>query len=164
MQTRKPVVARPVVTLAGDGGTIHLPYDVGFDPEIVEAAGRNRTIRAENDAAVVFFVVSSVDVVNIETGDHDVSGGAKVIEQNVYTPAHGGLFSAMVGDFEMMNFDFLEVAEQDRVFDSSVGIDAGTRPDAIAIENDRERPGCQMRGRSCSCQTDQPGEECGRRL
>jgi len=134
-----------------DGGAVDLPDDVVCDQEIVEAAGSYGAIGAEDDTAVVLLFVGAVDVMNIEAGDDDVLGGAEIIENDV-DAAPDCRLSAVIGDFEVMNFDLLHIAEQNYVVDCSVAFDTRTRAFAVAVEDNGRGGEPELRGASCSCQ------------
>ena len=49
--------------------------------------------------------------------------------------APDGWLRGLVGDFDIVNFYLLEVADEDDVFDGSVAFDAGARAIAVVVED-----------------------------
>lgn len=93
------------------------------------------TDSAENDSAVVFLLVGAADVVDIEIRHEDVVCRSEVVQDNMNSAAWRGS-GRVVGEFQVAEFDVLDVFEKDSVFDDAVGVDAGKSAGTVTIDDD----------------------------
>src|SRR6185437_8232424 len=101
-----------VVALRRNARTVNRLNDVALYSQIVEPAGHFVAHRAKDDSAVVLGVVAvpvdAVNIVDVQSRNHNVPCSAEVIEKDVDTPSNGTPWS-MVGDFEVSNLHVLYV-------------------------------------------------------
>ena len=124
-----------MIALSGYSRTVDLPDDVAFDTEIVETAGSERPVGAEDNAAVVFFLVGAVHIVDVESRDRDMFRSAEIVEHDMDAAADCRE-PAMIGDFQVANLDLLDITQKDHILHGSLAFDTRARTGAVAVDDD----------------------------